>query len=104
MQPGTGKATTAMVLGILSIVLCVLTVLDLALAVPAIIVGALALRDANRFPGRPGRGKALAGLICGIVGIVLIIVIVAVFYTRVKSCLNYGFNSDRYQTCVQNKL
>ena len=34
-----------------------LTVLDLALAVPAIIVGALALRDANRVPRR-GRGAA----------------------------------------------
>ena len=104
VQRGTGRATTAMVLGIIAIPMFWLTIFDLALAVPAIVLGALALRDANRLPGRPGRGKALAGLICGIVAVVLVVVTVVVVYSRLSSCLNYGFNSDRYQSCVDQKL
>jgi hypothetical protein len=104
VRPSNGKATTAMVLGILSVLFFWLTVLDLALAIPAIVLGALAVRDAKRFPEREGRGKGLAGLICGIVAIVLIIVAVAVVYVRIKPCLDYGLNSDRYQSCLHDRL
>lgn len=100
----TGKATTAMVLGILAIIFFWLTVLDLALAIPAIVLGALAVRDANRHPQRPGHGKALAGLICGIISVVLIIATVAVVYTRLKPCLKYGLSSDAYNSCVSNRI
>jgi hypothetical protein len=104
VRPANSKATTAMVLGILSIVFFWLTILDLGLAIPAIVVGALALRDANRLPDRGGRGKALTGLICGIISIVLIIVTIAVVYVRIKPCLDHGINSDAYNSCVRDKL
>lgn len=103
-RTGNGRATTAMVLGILAILFFWLTLLDLALAVPAIVLGALALRDANRFPERGGRGKAIAGLVCGIMSVVLIIATIAVLYARVKPCLKYGLYSDQYNSCVQDRL
>jgi hypothetical protein len=104
VQQSNGKATTAMVLGILGIVFFWLTVLDLGLAVPAIVLGALALRDAKRFPERGGRGKALAGLICGIVSVALVLVTVVVVYARVKPCLKYGLSSDAYNSCVNERI
>ena len=104
VRQGNGKATTAMVLGILGIIFFWLTILDLGLAIPAIVVGALALRDANRFPERGGRGKAIAGLVCGIISVVLVIVAVVFVYVRIKPCLDYGINSSEYNSCVQDKL
>ena len=104
VRQGNGKATTAMVLGILGIILFWLTVLDLGLAVPAIVLGALALRDSKRFPERGGRGKALAGLICGIVSVVLVVVTVVVVYARIKPCLKYGLSSDSYNSCVNERI
>jgi hypothetical protein len=104
VRQGNGKATTAMWLGIAGIACFWLTILDLGLAIPAIVVGALALRDANRFPERGGRGRAIAGLVCGIVSVVMVIVTVAVVYVRIKPCLDYGMNSDAYNSCVRDKL
>lgn len=104
VRQSNGRATTAMVLGILALVFFWLTVLDLALAIPAIVLGALALRDANRSPQRIGRGKAMAGLICGIISVVLVIVTVAVVYVRIKPCLKYGLSSDRYNSCVSDRI
>lgn len=98
------RATAAMVLGILAIIFFWLTILDLALAIPAIVLGALALRDANRSPQRLGRGKAMAGLICGIISVVLVIATVAVVYVRIKPCLKYGLSSDAYNSCVSDRL
>jgi hypothetical protein len=104
VREGNGKATTAMVLGILGIVFFWLTILDLALAIPAIVLGALALRDSRRYPARGGHGKAMAGLICGIVSVVLVIATVAVVYVRIKPCLRYGISSDRYTSCINDRL
>jgi Domain of unknown function (DUF4190) len=104
VQQGNGKATTAMVLGILSIGFFWLTILDLGLAIPAIVIGALALRDAKRFPERGGRRKALTGLVCGIVSLAMIIATIAVVYVRIKPCFDYGVNSDAYNSCVRDKL
>ena len=104
VRQGNSKATTAMVLGILSLVFFWLTILDLGLAIPAIVVGALALRDSKRFPERGGRGKALTGLVCGILAVVMIIVTVVVVYVRIKPCLDHGINTDAYNSCVRDKL
>lgn len=104
VSQGNGKATAALVLGILSVVGFWLTFLDLALAVPAIVFGALAIRDSKRYPGRGGRGKGMAGLICGIMSIVLIIVTIVVVYVRVKPCLKYGISSSGYHSCINDRL
>jgi prepilin-type processing-associated H-X9-DG protein len=66
----SGKATSALVLGLLSCV-CALNVVT---GLPAVILGALALKDINKSRGRlGGSGLALTGIITGIVGMVLIL-------------------------------
>ena len=53
-------ATTAMVLGIISVFVGICAPI-------AIIFGAIGIRDSNRIPGQPGKGQAIAGLVLGIV-------------------------------------
>ena len=60
---GSGKAVASLVLGLLTFCLPIL------LAIPAIILGILAIVDINRSRGRiTGKGMAIAGLITGSVG------------------------------------
>lgn len=73
MLPTSGKAITALVLGICSIPVCVLY------GIPAIICGILAIIFARTAKaqirageaGANSKGMAIAGLICGIVGLCL---------------------------------
>lgn len=104
-RSGNTKATIALVLGILSIVFCFLSVLDLALIVPAIVLGALARTDAIRFPERGGRTSATVGLICGIVAIVLAVAVTVYAYNKVKPCVDkYDSSSSAYNQCVRDRL
>jgi hypothetical protein len=104
-QRGNSKATWALVLGILAIFFSWLTILDLVLIVPAIVLGALARSDAKRYPERGGKGAATSGLICGLVALVLTISLTVFAYTRIKPCLDdYELNSHAYNTCVKDRL
>ncbi|HZZ97936.1 MAG TPA: DUF4190 domain-containing protein [Jatrophihabitantaceae bacterium] len=104
-KTGNTKATVALVLGILAIVFCWTTVIDLVFIVPAIVLGALARGDAKRFPQRGGMGAATAGLACGLVAIVLAAALGAFLYVRVKPCLdNYEMNSPGYTQCVHDRF
>jgi hypothetical protein len=99
------KATLALVFGILGIVFFFLTVLDLALIVPAIVLGILGRNDAVRFPERGGRRNATIGLICGIVAGVLVVAGTVFAYQRIKPCVDrYSISSSAYQQCVQDRL
>jgi hypothetical protein len=60
-----GKATTALILGICSLCLGPL------LAIPAIIFGALALRDSGKGDGGSGKGLAITGLVLGCLGMIM---------------------------------
>ena len=81
--PGSGKAVTSLVLGILSIFGCVFY------GLPAIVMGGLAIvfaqiakaniRSNKVSPG--SRGLATAGLVCGIVGTSLGVIYVGFFVT-----------------------
>jgi hypothetical protein len=102
VQQTNGKATAALVLGILSILLFFLTFLDLGLAIPAIILGALGLRDVKRDPARGGRGRALAGVICGSIGTVMIIVMLVIVIARIAPCIHSGGGVS--QSCVNDHL
>ncbi len=64
-QSTPGKATAALVLGIVSIVLC-----PLICGILAVVFGGQAKREIDASGGRlGGRGMAQAGVICGWVGI-----------------------------------
>lgn len=67
---GKGLSIAAMVLGIVSVVLCCLWYVSLPCAILAIIFGTIGKK-------RDGRGMAIAGLVLGIVAIALYILAVA---------------------------
>lgn len=65
--PTSSKATTSLVLGILSLVCC-----GLLAGIPAMIIGRQASREINESKGRiGGAGLATAGFITGLIGTVL---------------------------------
>ena len=65
-QGGQGFAIAGMICGILSILLCILTIFDFVLAIPGLILSIVAIAKQTQ-----GKGMAIAGLICSIVGLVL---------------------------------
>jgi Domain of unknown function (DUF4190) len=66
----SGRATTSMILGILSIPLAIIPILAWILGVVAIVLGSTARGEIRR-TGVGGSGRAMAGIICGIVGLVI---------------------------------
>ena len=71
LPPSTGLAVASMVLGISAIVFnCCCTPLGIALGVPAVITGLVALNKVKNGTGA-GKGMAIAGSVCGIVAVVM---------------------------------
>ncbi len=73
-----GLAVAALVLGIISIVLCFVPFLSAILAILAIIFGIIALKSARR-------GMAIAGLATGILGLLLGILIFAMIFIGIPA-------------------
>ena len=101
---GTGKAIAAMVLGIASILLSILSIFDILLIAPAVIFGIIALTEANRSPHHEGRGMAIAGLVCAAVGAVLAIVLTIWFVGAARHCTQYDNSSSQFQSCFRDHL
>ena len=77
-----GLAITAMILGILAIVLpaisCgLLTPIGAILALLAIIFGAVSIAKYNKAGVTEGKGMATAGLVCGIISLVFVVIMFA---------------------------
>jgi Domain of unknown function (DUF4190) len=70
-------AIAALVCGLAQFVLGLLVVGNIVLAIPAIICGAIGLKQ-TRQRGESGRGMAIAGLVLGILGVVYFVIIVVV--------------------------
>lgn len=78
----SGKATAAMVLGLLSLVFNCFT------ALPALIVGIMAIGEINRSQGRlTGKGMAWTGIIVGSLSILLTIAIVILYVVLIGAVL-----------------
>ncbi|MCS5723049.1 DUF4190 domain-containing protein [Herbiconiux sp. CPCC 203407] len=94
-QPGgTALATTALILGIVTIVLAFVPILNLLavfVGIAALVVGLIAV---NRARSR-GKGKALTGAILGGVGTVLSIVLIVVYTVIGVSALVESVESNR---------
>ncbi|MEU3403767.1 DUF4190 domain-containing protein [Streptomyces sp. NPDC006670] len=82
--PSNGFGTTALVLGILSVVICVTSFFSIALGIAAVVFGVLGRGKANRGEATNG-GMALAGTILGAIGIVLGAVILVLAFTGIMS-------------------
>ncbi|MGF7046962.1 putative membrane protein [Paenibacillus sp. DS2015] len=67
-----GKSITALVLGVLSIIL---PYIGLLIGIMAIIFASLSLKEL-KYKNEQGRGLAVAGLVCGIVGTALYAIII----------------------------
>lgn len=78
MAKNKGLSITALVLGICSIVLIWVPLLDWLLSILAIIFGAVSLVKVNKGEIE-GKGMAVAGLILGIIAIVLLLFITLIF-------------------------
>lgn len=106
-QPGTtsGKAVTALVCGILSILLCWLSFFDIVPVALGVVFGVLALVEINRRGGR-GKGMAVTGLVCTAIGAVLAIVLTVLYVHVASQCggLVNGANDPNFQQCIQNHL
>jgi hypothetical protein len=74
----SGRAGTALVLGILAIVCAAIPIVGLILGIVAITKGASTAADIRR-TGQAGRGQAIAGEILGVIGVVASIAIPIVF-------------------------
>jgi Domain of unknown function (DUF4190) len=85
-QPKTnGKAITALVLGILSLVI---PYLGFIIGIVAIVFAKLA-KDEIKRTGDEGRGLATAGLVTGIIGTALYSIIIILFIIGVVAFMNY---------------
>jgi Domain of unknown function (DUF4190) len=76
-QRANPVAIAALVCGIGQFVLGLLLVGNILLAIPAIICGAIGLRQVNQ-RGERGRGMAIAGLVLGILGVVYFLLVIVV--------------------------
>jgi hypothetical protein len=92
--PSTGLATTALVLGIVSLPLLIFFGLGALLGIAAIVVGIIALGRAKRGEAA-GRGLAIGGIATGAVSVVLgVLIVVALF------AFGFGF-ADELERCVE---
>ncbi len=98
------KAIASMVLGIASIVLCWLTILDVVPIVLAVVFGLIAVNDHRRDPGRGGRAMAITGIVCAAIGAVLAIVLTVWFVNLANQCGGLGTNSSQLQQCVRDHI
>ena len=71
VQQPNGYATAALILGIISVVLCSCSCISIVTAVLAIVFAVLSRK------GQPMQGKALGGMICGIVALVMVVLSIA---------------------------
>lgn len=89
-------ATASMVLGIVSIVLCVFALTPFTytlFGVPAIICGIIAIVKAVKAKRIAGSGTATAGLVCGIVGLSLS-ALVFIGGTCIMGLTTFGGNAN----------
>ena len=91
-RQGNGLAVAGMVLGILAIVLFWTSIIDLVIALLAIIFSIIGLRKASRVG--VGKGMAIAGLVTGIIGLLLAGVIIAIALMSFKSYMKMAKTSE----------
>ena len=85
-QQTDGFAITALVLGILGLLLtCYLGVI---LAIPAVIFGHLSMGKIKRNPALGGKGMATAGVVCGYVSIGITIILAIISLTAGASIMD----------------
>ena len=99
-----GKAITALVLGIGSIVFCFFSFFDALLVIPGLIFGIIAMNE-TKATGGSGRGMAVAGVVCSIVGAVLATIMSVLLIHAANQCGGFENGNDAdFQSCVQDHV
>jgi hypothetical protein len=105
-KTGNGKAVAALVLGIVSIVFCWLSVLDVVPIILALVFGLIALSEAKSRPDGGGRSMAISGLVCCVIGAILATIVTVKIVHAIDQC--GGFNSSRsstvFQECIRDNF
>ena len=91
MQVGNPRANSALVYGIISVVLGTITLVS-QLGFAGIITGSFAvfygitsLNVANKYPTKPGRGQAIAGIVLGSIAILFALISIVLQVSRTAS-------------------
>jgi hypothetical protein len=102
VAPNSSKATTSLVLGIVSIVFC-----GLFLGIPAMIVARQAKREIRESGGRiGGDGLATAGFVTGLIGTIwsviagILVVVLIAFGVWASDHCHEGFDANGNSTLV----
>jgi len=95
--PNNALATTALILGIVGVVLFWTFWFGIILGVLAIIFGAIGLSRAKS--GAPNKGMAIAGLVLGIVSVVLGALFIVLIFSIGNSALD---RFDRFGHCMDH--
>lgn len=104
-KTGNGKAIAAFVCGLLSVLLCWLTIFDVVPIVLAIAFGVISLRESSRSPRREGRGLAISGLVAAALGAVLVVVLTAWLLHLGNECGGFSSTStSQLKTCIRSHI
>jgi Domain of unknown function (DUF4190) len=103
-RAGHGKAITALVLGIGSIVFCWLIFFDVVLVIPGVIFALIAMSE-TKASGGSGRGMALAGLVCSIIGALLATLLTVLVVHAANQCGGFDNNTaPGFDHCVRDNF
>ncbi len=100
-----GFGTAALVLGILSLVLCWVPVVGLVIGVLAIVFAVLGRKRAGRREADNG-GMAIAGLVTGIIGLILSVIFtsILIFLSDEIRCVQEAQNDPAAQAQCEDRL
>lgn len=87
-QPGNGTAVAGMVLGIISLVLFWVPILNIILGGLGIIFGVSGMKRADSIGGA-GKGMGIAGLACGVAGLLIGLWLTYVVFLAVDTANRY---------------
>ncbi len=99
-----GRATASLVLGIVSIFLCIATLFDIIPIALAITFGVIGRRNAIRDPRVGGKGAATAGIVCAAVGAVLAITALVILSRATAKCSDFSQGSTGWTNCVEHQV
>lgn len=106
-QQNNGMATAALVLGIISIVLCWIWVVGIIAGILAIILAIVAKNKIKANPNMGGKGAATGGLVTGIIGTLISLVIVilaAMFFGSVADAAGGALENNQEFQDAMNEL
>ncbi|WP_060664106.1 DUF4190 domain-containing protein [Bacillus sp. CHD6a] len=71
------NAVLSLILGIISIISCIISFLSMLFAVPGFVLGVIGLNEIHK-TDQLGKGYAKAGLVCSLIGIILPLIIILI--------------------------